>query len=102
MQPRQEITFDIEDQPQIFADATPKIRSIRFGDWEMDTWYVAPYPEEYSWYPTLYICEFCLKYMKSKYIADRHKVCYLLCIFYFISFFLTYRYLDEMSYETSS
>jgi len=46
MQPRQEITFDIEDQPQIFADATPKIRSIRFGDWEMDTWYVAPYPEE--------------------------------------------------------
>ncbi|RIA97832.1 acyl-CoA N-acyltransferase [Glomus cerebriforme] len=74
MQPRQEITFDIEDQPQIFADATPKIRSIRFGDWEMDTWYVAPYPEEYSWYPTLYICEYCLKYMKSKYIADRHKM----------------------------
>lgn len=74
MQPRQETTFDIEDQPQIFADATPKIRSIRFGDWEMDTWYVAPYPEEYSWYPTLYICEYCLKYMKSKYIADRHKM----------------------------
>jgi hypothetical protein len=84
MQPRQEITFDIEDQPQIFADATPKIRSIRFGDWEMDTWYVAPYPEEYSWYPTLYICEYCLKYMKSKYIADRHKVC---CYFFLHTYF---------------
>ncbi|CAG8782800.1 15964_t:CDS:2, partial [Acaulospora morrowiae] len=48
IQPREEITMEIEDQPQVFADATPKIRTIRFGDWEMDTWFVAPYPEEYS------------------------------------------------------
>jgi hypothetical protein len=40
----------------------------------MDTWYVAPYPEEYSQYSTLYICEFCMKYMKTEYIAGRHKV----------------------------
>ncbi|SAM07280.1 hypothetical protein [Absidia glauca] len=52
----------------------PKINKIRFGDHLMDTWYVAPYPEEYSQYSTLYICEFCMKYMKTEYIAGRHKV----------------------------
>ncbi|KAF8943819.1 Histone acetyltransferase kat7, partial [Haplosporangium bisporale] len=44
-----------------------------FGDWEIDTWYVAPYPEEYSQHPILYICEFCLKYMKSSFMAERHR-----------------------------
>ncbi|CAG8482066.1 11279_t:CDS:2 [Diversispora eburnea] len=72
--PKKEITLEIDDQPQVFADATPKIRTIRFGDWEMDTWFVSPYPEEYSVNPMLHICEFCLKYMKSEYIADRHKM----------------------------
>lgn len=76
MSPKKEIALEIDDQPQVFADATPKIRTIRFGDWEMDTWFVSPYPEEYSVNPILHICEFCLKYMKSEYIADRHKVGY--------------------------
>ncbi|KAI8335403.1 acyl-CoA N-acyltransferase [Chlamydoabsidia padenii] len=52
----------------------PKISRIRFGDYLIDTWYVAPYPEEYSQQPILYICEYCMKYMKSKYVAGRHKV----------------------------
>ncbi|CAO3646296.1 unnamed protein product [Cunninghamella echinulata] len=52
----------------------PKISHIVFGDYLIDTWYVAPYPEEYSQHPTLYICEFCMKYMKSKYVAERHKL----------------------------
>ncbi|ORZ15493.1 hypothetical protein BCR41DRAFT_64499 [Lobosporangium transversale] len=50
------------------------IKKIRFGDWEIDTWYVAPYPEEYSQHPILYICEFCLKYMKSSFMAGRHRM----------------------------
>ncbi|KAI8346233.1 hypothetical protein B0O80DRAFT_246433 [Mortierella sp. GBAus27b] len=50
------------------------IKKIQFGDWEIDTWYVAPYPEEYSQHPILYICEFCLKYMKSSFMAGRHRV----------------------------
>ncbi|SAL99257.1 hypothetical protein [Absidia glauca] len=52
----------------------PKISRIRFGDYLIDTWYVAPYPEEYSQQPILYICEYCMKYMKSKYVAGRHKI----------------------------
>lgn len=52
----------------------PKITQIAFNHYLIDTWYVAPYPEEYSQNPTLYICEFCMKYMKSQYIADRHQL----------------------------
>ncbi|OAD70017.1 hypothetical protein PHYBLDRAFT_156094 [Phycomyces blakesleeanus NRRL 1555(-)] len=52
----------------------PKITKIQFGDYFIDTWYVAPYPEEYSSHPLLYICEFCMKYMKSSYVAGRHKM----------------------------
>jgi hypothetical protein len=51
-----------------------KIHQIRIGDYLIDTWYNAPYPEEYSKRPILHICEFCLKYIKSEYIARRHKV----------------------------
>ncbi|TKY85391.1 hypothetical protein EX895_005553 [Sporisorium graminicola] len=52
------------------------IKCIRFGDFDIDTWYQAPYPEEYSMVPDgrLWICEFCLKYMKSRFMAQRHKL----------------------------
>jgi len=51
-----------------------KIKCISFGGYEIDTWHAAPYPEEYSRNRTLYICEFCLKYMNSDFVAWRHKV----------------------------
>ncbi|KAH8730928.1 hypothetical protein GQ44DRAFT_723162 [Phaeosphaeriaceae sp. PMI808] len=47
---------------------------VNFGGWEIDTWHAAPYPEEYSKNRVLYICEFCLKYMNSDYVAWRHKL----------------------------
>lgn len=50
------------------------IESIHFGEYEIDTWYAAPYPEEYSLNKILWICEFCLKYMNSEYVCWRHKV----------------------------
>lgn len=49
-----------------------QIRKIHFGKHEIDTWYSAPYPEEYSKNRVLPICEFCLKYMSSDYVAWRH------------------------------
>ncbi|KAJ5585560.1 uncharacterized protein N7459_005360 [Penicillium hispanicum] len=51
-----------------------KIKYINFGGYEIETWYAAPYPEEYSRNRVLYICEFCLKYMNSDYVAWRHKL----------------------------
>lgn len=52
----------------------PKICKIAFNNYLIDTWYVAPYPEEYSQSSTLYICEFCMKYMRSSYIFGRHQL----------------------------
>lgn len=51
-----------------------KIKCINFAGYEIDTWHAAPYPEEYSRNRVLYICEFCLKYMNSDFVAWRHKV----------------------------
>ncbi|EED24378.1 histone acetyltransferase, putative [Talaromyces stipitatus ATCC 10500] len=51
-----------------------KIKWINFGGYEIETWYAAPYPEEYSRNKVLYICEFCLKYMNSDFVAWRHKL----------------------------
>lgn len=52
----------------------PKITHIAFNQHLIETWYVAPYPEEYSQNSTLFICEYCMKYMKSQFIADRHQL----------------------------
>ncbi|KAJ3070941.1 hypothetical protein HDU98_006045, partial [Podochytrium sp. JEL0797] len=58
----------------------PIIESIHFGKWKIYTWYAAPYPEEYCQQHTLYLCEFCLKYMKSPFMMKRHKLkCPLKC-----------------------
>ena len=51
-----------------------RIKQIEMGRYEMDTWYSAPYPEEYARLPKLYICEYCLKYMRTAVIARRHAV----------------------------
>ncbi|KAI9758839.1 MAG: hypothetical protein M4579_002785 [Chaenotheca gracillima] len=59
---------------QKVAGPASKIQCIYFGGFEIDTWYAAPYPEEYSRNRVLYICEFCLKYMGSEYVAWRHKL----------------------------
>ncbi|XP_068734127.1 histone acetyltransferase KAT7-like [Montipora capricornis] len=48
------------------------IRCIEFGSYEIDTWYSSPYPEEFQRLRKIYICEFCLKYMKSQTVLRRH------------------------------
>lgn len=37
---------------------------IQFGKYEIDAWYFSPFPEEYGRQPKLWICEYCLKYMR--------------------------------------
>ncbi|CCG83309.1 putative Histone acetyltransferase [Taphrina deformans PYCC 5710] len=49
-----------------------KVKSVWIGNFEIDTWYSAPYPEEYAREEVLHICEFCLKYMNSSFVARRH------------------------------
>lgn len=45
---------------------------LEMGKYEMEVWYQSPYPEEYTQVPKLYLCEFCLHYMKSKTVLFRH------------------------------
>ena len=59
---------------QKLAGPPSKIKCVNFGGYEIETWYAAPYPEEYSRNRVLYICEFCLKYMNSNFVAWRHKL----------------------------
>ncbi|XP_036195515.1 histone acetyltransferase KAT7 isoform X5 [Myotis myotis] len=54
------------------TEGSNMIKTIAFGRYELDTWYHSPYPEEYARLGRLYMCEFCLKYMKSQTILRRH------------------------------
>lgn len=55
-----------------FSELTSEIEYIEFGKFQIDVWYDAPYPEEYSRNKALFICEYCLKYMESDIVAWRH------------------------------
>lgn len=70
----QKLTTSETPRPAKSSGSASKIKCINFGGYEIDTWHDAPYPEEYSQSRVLYICEFCLKYMNSDYVAWRHKV----------------------------
>ncbi|XP_058820696.1 histone acetyltransferase KAT6A isoform X2 [Topomyia yanbarensis] len=47
--------------------------AIEFGKFEIKTWYSSPFPQEYARLPKLFLCEFCLKYTKSKAVLQRHQ-----------------------------
>ncbi|XP_014678657.1 PREDICTED: histone acetyltransferase KAT6B-like [Priapulus caudatus] len=83
--PKQEHVGELEVAPPYLpsAGATPggpavpgKLdrcpKTIEFGMYEIDTWYSSPYPQEYARLPKLFLCEFCLKYMKSRKMLERH------------------------------
>ena len=40
------------------------IDRVQIGRYEIDTWYFSPYPEDYGKQAKLWICQYCLKYMK--------------------------------------
>ena len=66
--------------------------AIEFGEFEIETWYSSPYPQEYARLQKLFICEFCLKYMKSKSVLERHSVNTIIFILLFSNFYyLFYR-----------
>lgn len=50
------------------------IDTLRIGKFEIDTWYFSPYPEEYGKVKTLYVCEYCLRYMKYEKTYKQHTV----------------------------
>lgn len=46
--------------------------AVQLGKYEVETWFSSPFPQEYARLPKLFLCEFCLKYTKSKSVLERH------------------------------
>ena len=49
-------------------EETTKIKNIEtivMGEWQIEAWYYSPFPDEYSNLETLYVCEYCLTYMRK-------------------------------------
>lgn len=59
---------------QLYYYLKSRIEKIQFREYIIDTWYSSPYPEEFSQSKILYICEYCLKYMKSPMSYQRHRL----------------------------
>ncbi|KAI5966815.1 SAS3 [Candida pseudojiufengensis] len=74
LQDNKPLSSSKESTPSNIALNKSKIKKIVFRDYEINTWYIAPYPEEYSQCETLYICEYCLKYMSSPISYQRHQL----------------------------
>jgi MOZ/SAS family/MYST family zinc finger domain len=57
-------------------EETTKVKNIEkivMGSWVVAAWYYSPFPAEYSDVETLYVCEFCLTYMKKRKSLRKHK-----------------------------
>ncbi|KAL3801857.1 hypothetical protein ACHAWO_003863 [Cyclotella atomus] len=48
------------------------IAKICMGKYEVEAWYYSPFPAPYAQAETLYICEYCLKYMKNPRFFIKH------------------------------
>ncbi|KAJ2751241.1 Histone acetyltransferase [Coemansia aciculifera] len=46
---------------------------IEMGQYQVEPWYFSPYPLEYAYTPTLYICEFCLCFYANRTQYGRHR-----------------------------
>ena len=60
--------------PEDVVTRIKNVEMIELGRYRMKPWYFSPYPPELATEPVIYICEFCLKYVKSKKCLERHKV----------------------------
>ena len=59
----------IDQQLERLHEEKTKVKNIQvveLGRWEMDTWYYSPYPEEYATCHKIFLCEYCLKYLRTR------------------------------------
>ena len=63
-----DFSFDFQITKVKFVD------KIQIGKYEIDAWYFSPFPEDYGKQTKLWICEYCLKYMKYEKTFCDHMV----------------------------
>jgi histone acetyltransferase MYST1 len=57
-------------------EETTKVKNIEkivMGPWEVEAWYYSPFPDDYSDIETLYVCDYCLTYMRKLKTYKKHK-----------------------------
>lgn len=50
-----------------------QIEKLRFGKFEIDTWYQSSYAEEYADVNIIYVCQYCLNYMQCNALYMKHR-----------------------------
>jgi histone acetyltransferase HTATIP len=58
--------------PDDMVTRIKNIEMLELGKHRIMPWYFSPYPQELTSLDMIYLCEFCLKYMKSKKCLSRH------------------------------
>ena len=54
------------------ATKVKNIETIVMGEWQVEAWYYSPFPAAYCDLETLYVCEYCLTYMKRPSTYKHH------------------------------
>ena len=70
--PRQTGSLAVPGQHDDIVTRMKNIELIELGRHRIRPWYFSPYPQELVTEPCIYICEFCLKYVKSRACLKRH------------------------------
>lgn len=80
------------------------VDKIQIGNFEIDAWYFSPFPEDYGKQPKLWICEYCLKYMKYEKTFRYHLVsdCQLQQFKSTVSFNIAVDFYYHLAFETST
>lgn len=60
--------------PSLQITKVKYVDKIQIGNFEIDAWYFSPFPDDYGKQPKLWICEYCLKYMKYEKTFRYHLV----------------------------
>lgn len=58
--------------PDDLVTRIKNIEMIELGRHRIKPWYFSPYPQELTHLPCIYLCEFCLKYTKSRHCLAVH------------------------------
>uniref|UniRef100_A0A0K0CYN1 Histone acetyltransferase n=1 Tax=Angiostrongylus cantonensis TaxID=6313 RepID=A0A0K0CYN1_ANGCA len=60
------------DSSRVKVTKVKYIEVVRYGEFEIDTWYVSPYPDEYGKERYLFICDYCFLYMRQERAYKMH------------------------------
>lgn len=70
--PRQTGSLALPGQNDDIVTRMKNIELIELGKHKIKPWYFSPYPQELVGLPCIFICEYCLKYVKSVKCLERH------------------------------